>query len=205
MVRNFTVRMETAIKFISRKMKIIVNMKKDLCSITSFLSTDIASVGIWDKKGLEFINSRKEYSDKFIKVFEQEVDELKEKVIITQTGSDGNYKVTVSFNQSLEEDEEKLVYKSNLGMKFKTSGLCRFGSPEFVGFKDEDGIKNNRIDTFEITEGLYIVDAYSLLIKNEKGEAEYIEFIFSIWDQDRYQGDTNKLESVGKALSLKYT
>lgn len=186
-------------------MKAIVNMSKDVSSVTSFLPTDVAAIGIWDSASLKAIDSEEKYQNEFNKIYTQEVESLKEHILITETGGDGNFKVTVNYNQGLDSNQKKILYKSSEGIKFTTSGTCGLGSPEHLGYMEDISIEKNNIDTFEISSGAYIVDAYSLLTRNENGDPQFLEFVFCIWNESKYPGDKNQIKSIGTALSLKYT
>lgn len=186
-------------------MKTILKMDKDVASVTSFLSTEVAAIGIWDSSSLKFIDSEEKYQNEFNKIYNQEVEALKEHILITETGKDGNFKVTINFNQELDNDQKKILYKSSEGIRFTTSGLCGLGSPEYIGYMEDINIEKNNIDTFEISGGTYIVDAYSLLTRKENGDPQFIQFIFCIWDESKYPGDRNQIKSIGTAINLKYT
>ena len=186
-------------------MQIKVNMSKDACSVVSFIATDVAAVGIWDECKLSWVDSDATYFGKFNKIFTEEVPEIAENLIVTETNGDGNYKVSLNFNTGLDSMQKEALYKSELGIKFTTTGVCRLGSPEFVGHQDVKAIEQNRIDVFEIAGGSYIVDAYSILVKDASGNPQFVEYVFCFWSVEKYPGNKAELKSITKALKLKYT
>lgn len=152
---------------------------EDVCRLESFLATDIASFSLW--------SSSKDGGH-----------------IDIDTGSDGNFKIIVYFNQNLSEEDESLVYKSERGIRLSVEDLVYVGSTEWM---DEGVVKasqDNYIDSFELPLGNYVVDAYSLLIKDQAGKPKYIQFAFCIFSENEYVATDIQPRVISQPISLKY-
>jgi hypothetical protein len=183
-------------------MELKIDAGKDVVKVEAFEKTDMASVSIWEAGSMNWITGSEVLTGEFVKAFGGELQQLLEKAVVVDTGSDGNFMVKVVVNQELSEDDTKNVYKSVKGIKVVTAGTMYMGSPEWMGYKEAMGVEKNWIDVLNITPGNYILDAYSLLIKDEMGKPKFMQFAYVITPEAKYVGTERNIST--SALKLKY-
>jgi hypothetical protein len=177
-------------------MKIIANLSKDVSKVELYEATDIASLGIWDKA----ILSSYSYQD----LSDASKTLIPNNAVLVNTGSDGNFKVSLYLNSKISEEDTKNIYKKVLGIKLSTKGSLFVGSPEWVGTKQNDGVTKNFLDELEIVEGNYIINAYSLLIRDAQGKPKYLQFTYEIFEERKFPYKDIPLDTVATPLELKY-
>jgi hypothetical protein len=183
-------------------MEIKINAGKDVVKVEAYQKTDMASLSMWEAGSMNWISSSEVMTGEFIKAFGGELPQLAEKAIVVDTGSDGNFMAKVVVNQELNAEDAKNIYKSVKGIKITTAGKLYLGSPEWMGYMEASGSEKNWVDTLEITPGSYLVDVYSLLIKDEAGNPKYIQFAYVITPEAKYTGTERNVSTT--ALKLKY-
>lgn len=186
-------------------MYIKANLSKDVGRIELFLGTDIASLAMWNSKGIAWVNSLDVYTHEFNLFFNQCQSKVENNLLGISTGSDGNFKVILNLNQGLSDQDVQFLYKSEKGISFVVDGPVCIGSPEWVGYAEKGAVERNMIDCLELPSGNYVVDAYSFLIKDPSGRPKYIQFAFSIFTQERYKQFNIEVKPRSTVLPLKYT
>lgn len=152
---------------------------KDVCKLESFVMTDVASLSLWNSP---------------VEGNHIEVD----------TGSDGNFKVIIYFNQDISSEDKALIYKSEKAIKLTTAGSVYVGSTEWMNENITDALQKNLVDSIELPFGNYIVDAHSLLVKDPTGKPKYMQFAFCIFPEAKYSGSDTQPHTVTNPLPLKY-
>lgn len=185
-------------------MNITANLTKDVSRVESFLSTDIANIGLWSSEGMSWVSSPEINSQDFDKYYSEGNSKAEGNIIATNTGSDGNYKVVLNLNQGLSEEDKNLIYKSEKAIVLNVTNKVCIGSPEWIGFGEEGAITRNSVDTLTLTPGQYIVDAYSLLVKDQSGNPKYIQFVFCIFTSEKYIKSDVEPRAVSKVLALNF-
>ena len=153
---------------------------KDVAMIEVYQKTDIARLALWE------IGMGEELG----------------KSIVIETGSDGNFMVKVMVGLGLMEEDEKNIYKSVKGIKLTTENGWYLGSPEWRGNKEKMGEEQNCLDVVRIEKGNYLVDVYSLLVKDSEGNPKFIQFAYAIFPEAKYLGAERNLPT--EALKLNY-
>lgn len=184
-------------------MKIIANLSKDMTRVESYLKTDIASIGIWNSNNMSWVDSRSEENclNNYFSVGDKKTEGS---IISTKTGSDGNFKVVLHLNENLTPEENNLIYKQEKAILFNVTNLVCIGSPEWAGVNENHAKEVNNIDLLELPTGEYVVDTYSLLIKDPSGNPKYIQFVFCIFSKEKYKSITSEIKTRDKVLSLEY-
>ena len=185
-------------------MQIKINGSKDVTAIEVYESTNIAALALWEANNFGWIENEEIFNKEFEKIYTEGQDKFVDKALVLGTGSDGNFKVKILVNLPLSDGDTKNIYKSVKGIKMVTDGKWCIGSPEEIGYRETEAVEKNMVDTLEITPGIYLFDVYSLLIKDsETGKAKYLEFVYVITPESKYQSSERNESS--KILSLKYT
>lgn len=162
-------------------MKIEINPQKDICSLETYLKTDTGCISLWDSQD-------------------------NKSNLMVETGSDGNFKVIVNFNQNLSLEDQKNVYKSEKGISLSLVGKLYLGSFEWSGSDQMRAVENNLVDTIILPDGHYVIDVFSILTKDDSGKPKYIKFAFCIFNIEKYtKSEDIEIHAVTKPISLKYT
>lgn len=185
-------------------MYIKANLSRDVARTESFLSTDIASLGLWNSNGMAWVSSSDIYFKEFNRFFDGGLDKAKDNLIAVNTGGDGDFKVVINLNQDLSEEDKKILYKSEKGISLQVDGLVGIGSPEWIGYNEQGAIKDNMVDMLEVPSGKYIVDAHSLITRKPTSEPQYIIFVFCLFTEEKYKKYNTLTKSISKVVSLKY-
>ena len=162
-------------------MQVKVDPQKDICSIETYLKTDVATVSLWDPQTSNIC-------------------------LIIDTGSDGNFKTIVNFGLELSQEHQKLVYKSEKGINISTKGDLYLGSSEWISTNPIEALEQNHVDVLNLPAGQYVVDVFSLLVKDDSGKPKNIQFAFCIFLVEKYnKSEGIELHSVTDPIILKYT
>ena len=144
----------------------------------SLFSTDVGMYAIWDSQSMKFVDSDKVYFQYFVE--EKTMAALMNKglCVIWFSGGDGNFKIIPRIKGSLSEKEESIIHKKSLNHKLIITGdNVYFGSPEWTGYNEEEGLEKGNISKIEgLEKGIYSVDVYCLL-RVEEGDKKFIDFV----------------------------
>ncbi len=185
-------------------MKISADLSKDFSRVETSLSTDIASLGLWDSQGMQWVSSEEVESTDFATFFQSSNPKTAGHIIAAQTGTDGNFRVILYLNGDLSEADKKLVYKAQKAIHLTVTDKLLIGSPEGVGYQDESRISRNLVDVLVLPPGDYVVDAYSLLIRDAEGKPRYMQFAFCIFLKSEYPQPDVQPRNIGQILPLRY-
>ena len=189
-------------------MKLKLDPQKDLVKVVTFHSTDVSAIGLWDTKGMSWVKDEKTYFDDFNSVFDAKGNEkIANAAVVVEPGGDGNYMVILALRPDPDTIAEELKnkYKEELGISLKTAGSLCLGSPEWVGYQQKDAAEKNKIDVIWVPAGNYVVDAYSLLVKDESGKPKFMQFLFGLFTEEQYKKTGRPVKSVNQSLKFKYT
>ena len=186
-------------------MNITANLAKDVSRVESYLGTDIANIGLWNSEGLSWISSPEIKSQDFDKYYTEGNTKTEGQIIASNIGSDGNFKIILNLNQGLSEEDKKNIYKSEKSIILNVTGKIIIGSTEWVGYNESGAISRNMVDTLTLTPGQYIVDTYSLLIKDQSGNPKYIQLVFCIFTLEKYVKSDVEPRAISKVLALNFT
>lgn len=176
-------------------MRIRTNPKKDIAKVELYHSTDVAALGLWDGQ------STKEYSNSEV----LNSAAIPNNSVLFNTGSDGNFKVSIYINCKISDEDFKNVYKKQLGIELVTSGILYFGSIEWLGQRQAKNASNNWVDTIELAAGKYIVNVYSTLIKADDGKPKFIQFVYELYDESKYPYKEVSPSKLTDGIDLRYS
>jgi len=159
-------------------MKVILS-DKDVSRIEAYSSTDVASISVWENN-------------------------LKGSFVDINTGSDGNFKVIVCFNQPIENNEKKLIHKVEKGVILNIENKLYIGSTHWKDENVEYLVSNNIVDEISLPAGKYIADICSLLVPNELNNGFYLQIALCLYFENNYPDKSVEIHQLTETLNLGY-
>lgn len=141
--------------------------------------TNVSMFALWDSASFSYLRTQKDYFDNFVE--DKNILELINAgtALVWSPGTKGNFPIITRIESKLTKDEEKRIHKKSLGHKFISTGKNIYiGSPEWVGYKEQEGIDGGFIGRIPLEEGTYSVDIYCLLTRqNFEAFLDYVLLI----------------------------